>query len=254
MENDKEFLWLANDQKSCRTPYLFRSPERKLLVDYPAYSREKTAMHTEALTKNTKSVLDAIGSSGIAKDFYLAGGTALALYLGHRFSVDLDWFAEKFDYTPSFRRRLEKIGQLGVDSESEKTFNGSLNGVKLSFFEYPYPLISPKTEYAKGAWLAGVPDIAVMKLEAIASRGSYKDFIDVYFLLQEYSLQDILGFVQKKFLGVDYNEAHLLKSLTYFQDAQGTAKPRLLREVPWGKVTKTIQDEVERYIKTSANF
>ena len=206
-------------------------------------------MHEEAITQNTKSVLDAISESGIAKDFYLAGGTALAFYFGHRFSVDLDWFAEKFEYNVFFRQKLENLGKLSIDSESEKTFNGALDGVKISFFEYPYPLISPKSKYKENVYLAGIPDIAVMKLEAIANRGSYKDFTDIYFLLQKYSLKEILGFLRKKFVNIDYNETHLLKALTYFEDAKETPEPEMIQTVSWEKVTRTIRKEVENYMK-----
>jgi len=146
------------------------------------YSFKKFKMHEESLTKNTKSVLETLGASGIVKNFYLAGGSALALYFGHRFSVDLNWFAEKFRYTPSFRQQLEKLGKIEIDSESKNTFNGALNGVKISFLEYPYPLIESKEQYGKNIYLASVPDIAAMKLEAVSSWGSYKDFIDIYFL------------------------------------------------------------------------
>src|SRR3972149_1372942 len=120
-------------------------------------------MYEKAITKNTKGVLETLSVSGITKDFYLAGGTALAFYLGHRFSVDLDWFSEEFNYSVSFRRKLEHLGKLSIDSESEDTFNGVLDNVKISFFEYPYPLISPKRKYQKDVYLAGVPDIAAMK-------------------------------------------------------------------------------------------
>ncbi len=206
-------------------------------------------MYEKALTKNTKSVLNALNASGVVKNFYLAGGTALALYFGHRFSVDLDWFAEKFDYTPSFRRQLEKLGKLGVDSESEKTFNGTLNGVKISFFEYPYPLISSKSRYKKDVFLAGIPDIVAMKMEAISTRGSYKDFIDIYFLLQKYSLEEMFKFVRKKFTNLDYNEVHLLKALTYFEDVKGTLKPSLIKQVSWQEVTSAIRRKVKTYLK-----
>lgn len=140
-------------------------------------------MHEEALTQDTKRVLEALGSAGIVKDFYLAGGTALALYFGHRFSVDLDWFAKDFSYTPSLRKELSNVGNLSVDSESTGTFNGSIDGVKVSFFRYPYPLIAPTEFYKENVALAGLPDIAVMKLDAIATRGTYKDFFDMFVLL-----------------------------------------------------------------------
>ncbi len=206
-------------------------------------------MHKESLTKDTESVLEALGASGIVKDLYLAGGTALALHLGHRVSVDLDWFSEDFKYNVTFRKELEKLGKLSIDSESENTLNGATNGVKISFFQYPYPLISAKIKYGQNIYLAGIPDIAVMKMEAIAGRGSYKDFIDVYFILQDYSLEDILGFVKRKFSNIDYNETHLLKSLTYFEDVKGTPKPKMIKEVSWQKITSTMEKEVESYIK-----
>jgi len=210
---------------------------------------KKITMHEESLTQNTKSVLDTLGTVGFIKNFYLAGGTAFALYFGHRFSIDLDWFAEKFRYTPSFRHQLEKFGRLSIDSESEDTFNGALDGVKISFFEYPYPLISPKEQYKGDIYLAGIPDIAAMKLEAVGRRGSSKDFVDVYFLLKRYSLEELLGFVRKKFANMDYNEIHLLKALTYFEDAKGTAMPKLVKPISWPEIIKTISQKVKDYME-----
>ncbi len=206
-------------------------------------------MHQESLTKNTKRVLEALNKVSFIKRFYLAGGTALALYLGHRFSVDLDWFAENFSYTPNFRKKLSKAGNLSIDSESEKTLNGSLNGVKISFFEYPYPLIAPKTQYKNNIYLASKLDIAVMKLDAIASRGTYKDFFDIYFLLQEYDLETLLGFLKEKFTGIEYNEAHLVKSLTYFKDAKESQMPEMIKKASWEKVKENLTTTVKRYVK-----
>lgn len=206
-------------------------------------------MHEEALTQNTKRVLEALDRAGFAKDFYLAGGTALALYYGHRFSVDLDWFAERFSATPVFRKKLSEVGNLSVDSEGEGTLNGSLDGVKVSFFEYPYPLIAPKVHYKGGVELASRSDIAVMKLEAVASRGTYKDFIDLYFLLQEYTIDQLFGFLRQKFAGIEYNETHLLKSLTYFADAKKSEFPRMIAEVTWEEVQKSLLSAVDGYMK-----
>ena len=205
-------------------------------------------MHEDTLTKNTKHVLESLSQAGLTKDFYLAGGSALALYYGHRFSVDLDWFAESFSYTPVFREKLSKLGKLSVESEGEKTFNGALNGVKISFFEYPYPLISSKTQYKDNIYLASQPDIAVMKLEAVARRGTYKDFVDIYFLLKEYNLDQLLDFLRKKFTGVEYNETHLLKSLTYFEDAKKSEFPEMIKPVNWEDIKKFLLSAVEQYM------
>ena len=205
-------------------------------------------MHEDTLTKNTKHVLESLSQAGLTKDFYLAGGSALALYYGHRFSVDLDWFAESFSYTPVFREKLSKLGKLSVESEGEKTFNGALNGVKISFFEYPYPLISSKTQYKDNIYLASRPDIAVMKLEAVARRGTYKDFVDIYFLLKEYNLDQLLDFLGKKFTGVEYNETHLLKSLTYFEDAKKSEFPEMIKPVNWEDIKKFLLSAVEQFM------
>ena len=88
-----------------------------------------------------------------------------------------------------------------------------------------------------------------MKFEAVGRRGSYKDFIDVYFLLERYSLGELLDFVRKKFTGLDYNEIHLLKALTYFEDAKGTAMPELIKPVSWPEVTETISQKVKDYLR-----
>ena len=93
-------------------------------------------MHEEILNRNIKCLLDALGQSQIIKKFYLAGGTALSLYYGHRLSIYLDWFAEKFSNTPNFRKELLKLGKLSIDYEDEKTLNATLNGIKISFFDY----------------------------------------------------------------------------------------------------------------------
>lgn len=208
-------------------------------------------MHEEALDKNTKRLLEALSSAEIIKKFYLAGGTALAFYYGHRMSLDLDWFAQEFSNTPNFKKELSKLGKLTIDSQDEKTLNGNLNGVKISFFEYPYPLVSSTTLYKRNIKLAGKPDIAVMKLDAIATRGTYKDFIDIYFLLKEYSLEQMLEFLEKKFSDIEYNEIHLLKSLIYFKDAEKGEMPRMLKNISWENVKKTLKETVENYLKSS---
>lgn len=208
-------------------------------------------MHEETVTKNTKGVLEALNKTDFIKNFYLAGGTSLAIYLGHRISVDLDWFAESFNYTPIFRKKLADLGKLEIDDETEKTFNGSLNGVKISFFEYPYLLFAPKTKYSDNIYLAGIPDIAAMKLDAIGSRGSRKDFVDIYFLLKQYSMEKLLGFVRKKFADIEYNQAHLLKALIYFKDAENTEMPKMLHLVKWEEIKKEITEKVKKYINES---
>jgi hypothetical protein len=202
-------------------------------------------MYTESIDKKTNRVLGKIKASGIARDFYLAGGTALALQLGHRMSIDLDWFSAKSFSAAKLKNALARIGKLRIVGEEDGTLHAVLDGVKISFFRYDYPLLFPSVAIDSGAAknsvvLADKRDIAAMKVDAISSRGSKKDFIDLYFLLQEYPLDAIVGFFEKKYRGIKYNRLHILKSLTYFDDAEDEPMPIMLKRVGWSGVKKEI--------------
>ncbi len=205
-------------------------------------------MHPEALTPNTKRVFESLGQKALTQDVYLAGGSALALHYGHRFSVDLDWFGQRFEFTENFRDRLNEIGELKVVSQAEDTFHGQLDGVEISFFRYPYKLLNSLVAYNQRIVLASEQDIACMKLEAIASRGSKKDFIDLYFLLQNFSLDELIKLMPIKF-GVEYNTNHLLKALTYFEDAESQPMPRMIKEISWAEVKKSLAAAAEDYVR-----
>ncbi|MBI2627216.1 MAG: nucleotidyl transferase AbiEii/AbiGii toxin family protein [Parcubacteria group bacterium] len=205
-------------------------------------------MHTEALTSNTKRVFESLGDAILTKNVYLAGGTALALYFGHRFSVDLDWFGQEFKFTEEFRRKLSSAGKLKIISQSEDTFHGQLDNVEVSFFCYPYKLLFSKKKYNQNLYLADEKDIACMKLDAIASRGSKKDFVDMYFLLHNFSLETLIDLMPKKFK-VEYNITHLLKALTYFEDAERMPMPEMIKQVNWEEVKKFLISMAEQYMK-----
>ena len=151
----------------------------------PVFSHRPTAMHTESLEQNTKSVLDKIAGKEFAKPFYLAGGTALALHFGHRISIDLDFFTPEIFSVAHVRDALSTLGAFVVTSQSEDgTLNGRLDDVSVSFFIYPYNNMYPLIPWS-GISLADPRDIAAMKIDAVSSRGSKKDFIDLYFLLEK---------------------------------------------------------------------
>jgi len=206
-------------------------------------------MHPEALTPDTKRIFESLGSASLTKGVYLAGGSALALYFGHRFSVDLDWFGRDFKYTTEFRRKLNSLGKLKIVSQSEDTFHGQLDGIEVSFFRYPYKLLFAKKKYNQSICLANPKDIAAMKIDAIATRGSKKDFIDMYFLLQNFSLKELISILPKKF-EVQYNTAHLLKAFVYFKDAEKSQMPRMIKKVSWEEVKKSLAATVEEYVKS----
>ena len=204
-------------------------------------------MHKETLSENTRIVLDKIAP--IATPFYLAGGTALALLLGHRISIDLDFFSENAFSVSSLVLQLNTLGNLKIEDQSENTFNGSLDGVKISFFYYPYPLLFPTKKYNNVA-LADERDIVAMKIQAISDRGSKKDFVDLFVLLKKYSLNDILKFFNKKYEKFNYNRLHILKSLSYFYDADTNAELVYIHPISWIEVKKFIENVVDQYLKS----
>ena len=201
-------------------------------------------MYEEILEQKTKLVFGKIANTEIIKDFYLAGGTALALQLGHRKSIDLDWFSKKPFLVKKLKKELRELGKFEIDSEEKDTLNCRLNGVRLSFFEYPYRVLFPFIKYEKTR-VADFKDIACMKLDAISSRGSKKDFIDLYFLLKLVPLEKLLELFFKKYKGIDYNKMHLLKSLVYFEEAEKDPMPKMFKRVAWKNVKEDILKKVK---------
>ena len=205
-------------------------------------------MHTEAVAPATQKCLKLLATQDWLKRFYLAGGTGLAMHLGHRLSEDLDFFSGQQVDPKDLRTRLAPLGKLKIEMEKEGTLWATLNGTKLSFFQYEYPLLD-SVENFEGVAVAGIRDIASMKLDALSSRGSKKDFVDLYFILKEgRSLQDILQWFHEKFRGIDYNKGHLLKSLAYFEDAEKEKDPHMLKKFSWPEVRTFFQHQATKII------
>jgi len=203
-------------------------------------------MHSGAIDSKTKSVLEKIAKSGMAKKFYLAGGTALAIQFGHRKSIDLDFFSgEKFSVS-ALKKRLSTTGKFILDHEEEQTLDGSLDGVKVSFFHYDYKLLFPFVSFS-GVKMADERDIAAMKIDTVSSRGGKKDFIDLYFLLQKYSLEKILEIFAKKYSRIKYNKLHILKSLVYFEDAEKEPMPEMIEKMKWEGMKKDISRKIKSF-------
>jgi predicted nucleotidyltransferase component of viral defense system len=203
-------------------------------------------MFGKAIDKKTKRVLEQIAETQIAKDFYLAGGTALAVQRGHRISNDLDWFCQNDFSNGKIKAKLTKIGKFKIHSEEEGTIHGELNGVKVTFLRYKYRSLYPHVVFEE-INLADERDIAAMKIDAISSRGSKKDFIDLYFLLETYSLGRLIGFFEKKFSDIEYNRLHILTSLTYFDEAEDEPMPIMLKNISWDRVKEEISKEVMNF-------
>lgn len=200
-------------------------------------------MHPEILARTTGACFRKLNRCEWLKDFYLAGGTAVAVWLGHRESIDLDFFSAQKINTLRLRQKLSSCGAFLLDEESAGTLHGTLDGVKVSFLEYPYPLLQPLADY-DGVNIADLQDLACMKLEAIASRGKKRDFIDVYALSQRgNSLRAMVAWFEQKYSGLQYNLAHLIKSLVFFQDAEHDPMPVMLQPADWAQVKGFFQRE-----------
>jgi len=171
--------------------------------------------------------------------FYLSGGTALSLQLGHRESEDLDFFSEQSFEPDALEKQLLSYGALAETELVKGTLNTYLDGVKLQFLLYPYRLIEPLVEWGSTR-LSSVIDIACTKLQTVGMRGSKKDFIDIYFILQHFSLPELLEYTKKKYAESDYSETHILKSLVYFDDAEDQPMPRMHQDVSWEQVMRSI--------------
>jgi len=180
--------------------------------------------------------------------FYMAEGTALALQIGHRTSLDFDFYTRKrFDsrkLREEFDRRFKEIREIYI---AEDTLGLSVNGIGISFFRYPYPLIK-SCQKIDSICLASKEDIAAMKILAISQRGKKRDFIDIYFLIKEFGLSQVIEFIKEKY--PMFNVYVGLQGLTYFKDADEDPEKRrfkLFKEVRWNEVKKFIIKEVNKF-------
>lgn len=178
-------------------------------------------------------------------DCRLVGGTALALQYGHRNSVDLDFFGSFENDEGLFFESLKKYANVERIKDTPKIKVFFMDGIKVDIVDYSiYPWIDGAVE-ENGLRLASPKDIAAMKINAIEGRGSKKDFIDMYFLLQHYSLSEILDFYAQKYPNFSFYRA--LMSLTYFADADVKETPTMFVDVSWDEIKSFIKDRVSEY-------
>lgn len=196
-------------------------------------------MFTNILPENTLKLLNETKDIEFLKSFYLSGGTGLALQLGHRQSEDLDFFSLRPFNPQLLQTELAKIGALEDVEIATNTLNLFLDDVKLQFLYYPYKLLE-NLIYWQGINVSSVLDIACTKLLTISERGSKKDFIDLYFILDKYPLSFLFEKLEEKYEGTNYNKIHILKSLVYFSDADNQPIPRMQKSIDWEDIKKNI--------------
>lgn len=203
-------------------------------------------MFEESLIKGAKEDLALLGQSCILENAYLAGGTALALQLGHRISADLDFFTDKEFVPKVFSNELSKLGSFEEEQSDKGTVLGIFEGIKFSLFIYKYPLIFPTLKY-QSLNIADIRDIAAMKIDAVATRGTKRDFIDLYFICKSnYELAELLDFYNRKYGELASNLIHIQKSLIFFNDAEPDKMPRMLKDVRWEDVKRYFEKEVKK--------
>ena len=184
--------------------------------------------------------------------FYLAGGTALALQLGHRTSLDFDFYSQRSFKKGKLRQLLKEnmlAAKIKVLQDTDDTFETMVDKkINISFFHYDYPMLE-KFINVQGILLASLKDIAAMKIVAISQRGKRRDFIDIFYLLNIFSLEEILKFTQKKY--TEFDIYHGLRGLVYFKDADDDPEVDRIRifnkKLTWEKVKTEILKKVKEF-------
>jgi len=165
-------------------------------------------------------------------EFYLAGGTALYYYLKHRKSLDLDFFSNKiFDFI-NFK---ELFSRFETSQLSNDTIYTSIEGIKVSFFYYPYPLVKP-LNHLEIIKVASLEDIGAMKVLSVIQRGSKKDFVDLYFIIRKLRLSanDLIKLFTKKY--GKFNPLIIHKALVFFEDANNEPDLIMIKKTDWSKI------------------
>ena len=194
------------------------------------------------IVPHTLELLKHLMAEPYLKDCRLVGGTALALQYGHRSSVDLDMFGDVPEDDIALLEILEGFGKVQGQKTSKNIKAFVVDNIKVDFVNYShFPWIDDAV-VEEGLRLASPKDIAAMKISAIEGRGSKKDFIDFYFLLQHYTLEEILGFYVQKY--PQYSMFRVRMSLTYFEDAEQQEDPTMFENVAWETVKESIVQEV----------
>ena len=197
----------------------------------------------ETVEPRTLELLKSLMQEPAFNDMRLVGGTALALQYGHRQSIDLDFFGDLTCELENTQEILSKYGKVTVLKETKNIRIYVVDNIKVDFVHYScYPWLEDAI-FEDGIRLASPKDIAAMKINAIEGRGTRKDFVDVFFLLKHYSLQEILSFYKAKY--PNYSDFRAMMSLTYFEDAEMQPMPKMFDNTSWPDMQKAIIEKVK---------
>lgn len=211
-------------------------------------SANKLNLHVDALPEKTQKAFRFLSEQKwlLGTGWYLAGGTALALQVGHRRSVDLDFFTTDKDFnTTELLAHFAGNPDWRTDSDEKNTVYGELLGAKISFIAYPFFIPSEDLVLFGSVRILNPADIAVMKVIAISQRGRKRDFLDLYWLTHNgQSLESIVRKLKTQYPFIAHDYHHILKSLVYFEDAEDDPMPELYFSVTWKTIKEFFNKEV----------
>ncbi len=203
--------------------------------------------HKETVEKSTLELIESLQSKPYLGNFYLAGGTALALYLGHRKSVDIDLFSNVGFDAAVLLENLQQDFPYELFFTAANTLRGAIENIKVDILAHRYHLLASPL-LIDGITVLSEPDIIAMKLNAIVTSGQRsKDFVDIFYLLPRYELGEMLGFYREKYK--QPNDTFILKSLIWFKDVDLADWPVMIDNpgLKWTAVKKRIEKAVLHY-------
>jgi len=205
-------------------------------------------MHRECFPEKGWEVLSSIKGIVAKHNAILYGGTALALQIGHRQSVDLDFFTNAKFSVESVISSIKKTGYgFELLDEGDEHLFAVINGVKFSIFRYDYPFLEKPTLY-EGVKIGAIPDIADMKIIALSQRGTRRDFIDIYFVLQDTPFHKIASHMVRHFGRERMNPVIIGKSLMYFDRADKEPDPKYTgKKTDWEKVKRFFERHAKQF-------
>ncbi len=197
----------------------------------------------QTVESNTLELLRSLMQKEYLNSFVLVGGTALALQLGNRKSIDLDLFSNTDFSSNELLISLLDDYQIVVNNQLSQTLISTINEVEVDFIKFHYPFIRPIV-IIENIRMASLEDIAAMKLDAITGRGSKKDFYDLFFLLKQYSIDELFSFYTEKY--PHQTTFHVARSLTYFEDAEMQPNPVVFdKTITWELVKQKIISSIQ---------
>ena len=192
----------------------------------------------ETISPELRALFTWIGQQAFTKRFYLAGGTALSLQMGHRRSADLDFFSETDEIHNRTREELARVfshRESQIIENVDGNFLLLVDNFHIGFFSYGYPLLEP-SQFLENVRLASILDIGLMKLDAIIGRGARKDYYDLYYITRQIPLQDLLHSGKRKYPQVRDFPLMALEAILQFKNADRDLQPELVVDFPWEKV------------------